>query len=203
MERLQPLPDRDKVREQLESALEISQRGGKQHGYAASDAEIDGVIALYDAYDGANGSPEESLEGSDLDAALGAAIQDGYEFTQMRAIELGALEEAAGMLNGKFLDGLDLPSCYRFHHWCVAERERWVALRRRVLSVVPDKLDSEPDRALPYMRAMVSADPLPRPRMAGWSRYSPCSAAARTRMIISNTRAPFCGARWARREGAS
>ena len=86
---------------------------------------------------------------------LGAMLGGDFQ-----AVALSALEEAAAMLHGEFLDGLDLPSCYRFHHWCVAERERWGALRRRVLNVVVDKLSDEPDRALPYARAMVSADPL-------------------------------------------
>jgi hypothetical protein len=27
-------------------------------------------------------------------------------------------------LRGEFLDGLDMPRCYRFHHWCMAERDR-------------------------------------------------------------------------------
>ena len=70
------------------------------------------------------------------------------------------LEEASSLLQGEFLDGLDLPSCYRFHHWCLAERERWGALRQRVLSLTLEKLGDDPDRALPYARAMVAADPL-------------------------------------------
>ena len=43
------------------------------------------------------------------------------------------LEQAATLLRGEFLDGLDLPHCYRFHHWCMAERERYgeLAARRR------------------------------------------------------------------------
>ena len=73
---------------------------------------------------------------------------------------LVALEEASSLLQGEFLDGLDLPSCYRFHHWCLAERERWGALRHRVLSLTLEKLGGDPDRALPYARAMVAADPL-------------------------------------------
>jgi DNA-binding SARP family transcriptional activator len=73
---------------------------------------------------------------------------------------LADLEEASSLLQGEFLDGLDLPSCYRFHHWCLAERERWGTLRHRVLSLTLEKLGGVPDRALPYARAMVAADPL-------------------------------------------
>ena len=73
---------------------------------------------------------------------------------------LSELEEACSLLNGEFLAGLDLPSCYRFYHWCMAERERWGALRCRILSLVIEKLEDDPDRALPYARAIVAADPL-------------------------------------------
>lgn len=73
---------------------------------------------------------------------------------------LANLEEASSLLQGEFLDGLDLPSCYRFHHWCLAERERWGALRQRVLLLTLEKLGDDPDRALPFARAMVAADPL-------------------------------------------
>jgi len=76
------------------------------------------------------------------------------------AAPLAALEQAAQRLHGEFLDGLDLPSCFRFHHWCMAERERHGALRRRVLEALVARLASDPDRALPYGRAMVAADPL-------------------------------------------
>jgi len=73
---------------------------------------------------------------------------------------LAEIEEAAALLQGEFLDGLDLPSCYRFHHWCLTERERWGTLRRRVLSTAVERLEGDPARALPYARAIVAADPL-------------------------------------------
>ena len=50
----------------------------------------------------------------------------------LRVVELparAALEDAACRLQGEFLDGLDLPTCYRFHHWCMAERDHHGALR--------------------------------------------------------------------------
>jgi len=85
---------------------------------------------------------------------------EGLLAGDLAAAPLAELEVAAGLLQGEFLDGLDLPSCYRFHHWCLAERERWGSLRRRVLAVAADRLKGEPERALPYARAMVAADPL-------------------------------------------
>ena len=70
------------------------------------------------------------------------------------------IEAAADLMQGEFLDGLDLPSCYRFHHWCLAERERWGALRRKVLLEAVGRFGAEPERALPYARTLVATDPL-------------------------------------------
>jgi len=70
------------------------------------------------------------------------------------------IEAAADLMQGEFLDGLDLPSCYRFHHWCLTERERWGALRRQILIEAVGRFGTEPEKALPYARALVAADPL-------------------------------------------
>ncbi len=94
------------------------------------------------------------------DACLDVRDLEAFRSGAPEAQDLAALEAAALRLNGEFLDGLDLPSCYRFHQWCVAERERWGALRRRVLGLAVDRLADQPDRALPYVRALVAVDPL-------------------------------------------
>jgi DNA-binding SARP family transcriptional activator/predicted ATPase len=73
---------------------------------------------------------------------------------------LAALEQAAGLLQGEFLGGLDLPACYRFHQWCMAQREQHGGLRRRVLDTLVERLAKSPEQALPHARAMVAADPL-------------------------------------------
>jgi len=78
----------------------------------------------------------------------------------VEAATLSTLEEAARLLQGEFLDGLDLPACYRFHHWCMAERERYGALRRNVLDALVARLANAPERALPHGHAMVASDPL-------------------------------------------
>ena len=69
------------------------------------------------------------------------------------------LERAAGLLRGEFLDGLDLPACVRFHHWCMTERERFGILRCKVLGELVSRLDDDPLGALPHARALIAADP--------------------------------------------
>lgn len=84
----------------------------------------------------------------------------------LEATATDALEEAAGLLQGEFLAGLDLARCYRFYHWCTAERERYDALRRAVLATLVARLEATPVLALPFGRAMVAADPLAEPAHA-------------------------------------
>ena len=85
---------------------------------------------------------------------------DGLLSDGVAAAPIDVLEAAAAVLQGEFLDGLDLPACHRFHHWCMAERERYGATRRRVLEELTERLRDDPARALPHARALVTAEPL-------------------------------------------
>jgi DNA-binding SARP family transcriptional activator len=95
--------------------------------------------------------------GCEVDSARVGALLDGADLDRL---PLETLEEAARALQGEFLDGLDLPACYRFHHWCMAERERYARLRRAALEALVRRLAGDPQRALPHGRTMVAADPL-------------------------------------------
>ena len=88
-------------------------------------------------------------------ARISSLLAGGIE-----AARMPALEEAAELLQGEFLDGLDLPACYRFHNWCMAERERLGGLRSAVLSQLLLRLDGDPTKALPFARALIATDPL-------------------------------------------
>jgi hypothetical protein len=55
---------------------------GVQRGYAVSQAELNSLIALYDAYDGGLGAPSDDLKGPLLTEDLKAGIQAAYRFTQ-------------------------------------------------------------------------------------------------------------------------
>jgi DNA-binding SARP family transcriptional activator len=72
-----------------------------------------------------------------------------------------ALTRAAGELGGDFLEGLELPDCYRFHEWCTAERERFRGLRLGVLDALVERLEGpSPEEALRYARQRLAIDPL-------------------------------------------
>jgi DNA-binding SARP family transcriptional activator len=92
-----------------------------------------------------------------IDALRVRALLQGQDLGRL---PLDVLEDAARALKGEFLDGLELPVCYRFHHWCMAERERFAGWRRGVLEALTMRLANDPQRALPHGRAMVAAEPL-------------------------------------------
>ncbi|HEV2121379.1 MAG TPA: BTAD domain-containing putative transcriptional regulator, partial [Chloroflexota bacterium] len=70
------------------------------------------------------------------------------------------LKTVIRLFRGEFLDGLQLPACYRYYEWCMAEREALSALRLAALSALVERLDDSPDEALLYARAWAAADPL-------------------------------------------
>ncbi len=74
--------------------------------------------------------------------------------------DTAVLERVASRFGGEFLEGLDLPGCFRFHEWCVAEREAARALRLQVLSTLTTRFDERPEQALRYARDRVAHEPL-------------------------------------------
>ncbi len=77
-----PCPSRDQARDQLSTALTVRKANGRTRGYPATAAQLDEVMALYDAYDAAKGAPDELFKGANLDGKLRAAIQEAYNLTQ-------------------------------------------------------------------------------------------------------------------------
>jgi DNA-binding SARP family transcriptional activator/tetratricopeptide (TPR) repeat protein len=70
------------------------------------------------------------------------------------------LRQAAARFRGELLEGLDLPGCFRYHEWCVAEREAARRLRVDVLTLLTERLAGEPEEALAHARVRVAIDPL-------------------------------------------
>lgn len=88
--------------------------------------------------------------------AVRAALEGG-----LAAAETDTLREAAARFRGELLEGLDLPDCYRYHEWVVAERESVRAVRLAVLQALAERLaDDQPEEALRHARGRVAIDPL-------------------------------------------
>lgn len=71
-----------------------------------------------------------------------------------------SLRRAAELCRGELLEGLDLDDCYRYHEWCVSEREAARSLRVAVLSELVRREAGRPEEALVHARARVAIDPL-------------------------------------------
>jgi formylglycine-generating enzyme required for sulfatase activity len=75
------------------------------------------------------------------------------------AISTDALRQAADVLEGEFLEGLDLPDCHEFQSWCIAEREETRRLRVRILTALTVRLEGVPEEALRYARTLSLLEP--------------------------------------------
>jgi DNA-binding SARP family transcriptional activator len=73
---------------------------------------------------------------------------------------LDVLKKTAALYRGEVLEGLDLPDCYRYHEWCIAEREAARRLCAGILATLVDRLAASPEEALAHARARVAIDPL-------------------------------------------
>jgi DNA-binding SARP family transcriptional activator len=94
--------------------------------------------------------------GAEVDLVeIRAAVAGGVAATSTES-----LQTAAARFRGELLEALELPSCYRFHEWCVGEREAVRALHARVLTELCARLVDQPEEALRCARARVTADPL-------------------------------------------
>jgi DNA-binding SARP family transcriptional activator/tetratricopeptide (TPR) repeat protein len=111
----------------------------------------DGVTRLVTAHEGVTFEQEDA----DVDLiALRSEVATGVS-----SLATDALRRSADRFRGEFLDGLDLPDCYRYHEWWTAERESIRAIRVAVLSALTDRLRPQPDAALPSARARLLVDP--------------------------------------------
>jgi pimeloyl-ACP methyl ester carboxylesterase len=94
----------------------------------------------------------------------------GVDFTRLEAAagsEDPALLEAGAAIRGEFAPGLGLRGCEEFESWLLAMREdvrqRQLLVWRRLVAL----LAGEPERALPFARLIVEADPFGE---AGWEQ---------------------------------
>lgn len=68
------------------------------------------------------------------------------------------LLRAAHLIDGEFLEGLELPECFEFRIWCAAERENLRRLQGAILAQLCDRLGAA-DAALPFARRRVLIEP--------------------------------------------
>ncbi|XKE46981.1 hypothetical protein LG302_07560 [Halomonas organivorans] len=88
---------------------------------------------------------------------------------QLADADLATLEATAARYRGAFLEGLELPNLHDFHGWCLAEREAAMRAQSRLLHALVERLDGDPERALPHAQALV--------------RLAPFDEAARARLV--------------------
>lgn len=94
--------------------------------------------------------------GADIDLVrLRSALSQGLDKP-----ETEALARAASLMRGELLEGLELDDCFRFHQWCVAERESLRAAHASVLSALVARHADRPEQAVAYARALLDLDPL-------------------------------------------
>jgi DNA-binding SARP family transcriptional activator len=70
-----------------------------------------------------------------------------------------ALASTITYFRGEFLEGLDLPGCYHYHAWCMAERARLRTLRTSMLAILVERFSARPETALRYARERCAVDP--------------------------------------------
>lgn len=74
------------------------------------------------------------------------------------AASTAELIAAADTIRGDFLEGLDLPDCYEFRLWCMAERENLRRMQIAILTILCDRLGTG-EQALNYARRRVLLEP--------------------------------------------
>jgi DNA-binding SARP family transcriptional activator/predicted ATPase len=76
------------------------------------------------------------------------------------AAPIETLRRAVLLFRGEFLEGLELPACYKYHAWCIAERESARRMRTAILAALAHGLATDPEQAIHFARARVAVDPL-------------------------------------------
>jgi DNA-binding SARP family transcriptional activator len=107
----------------------------------------------------------EALDANRERVTLRALVTDLDEVRALLQSGLGAasvakLSGVATRFRGELLEGLELPDCYRYHEWCMAEREAARALRVSVLAALVERAAANPEEALSWARQRVTLDPL-------------------------------------------
>lgn len=128
-----PEPDRAHVRLTLERALTQYLHRGSLLGYAGTPAEIDEVLAVYDAYDATRGVADPALQAPAMGVELKQALHDAYDQTQKRRRLKHVREHVFGTVELCPVCGIDPPT--ELDH--VLPRSAYQALAIYVRNLVP------------------------------------------------------------------
>lgn len=78
---------------------------------------------------------------------------------ELASLDTDNVCELAELFRGELLEGLDLPDLGEFQAWLTAARSDCRQLRVEVLREAVDRLDDDPERALPFARDLVRLEP--------------------------------------------
>jgi DNA-binding SARP family transcriptional activator len=98
-----------------------------------------------------------------------------------------ALASTITYFRGEFLEGLDLPGCYHYHAWCMAERARLRTLRTSMLAILVERFSARPETALRYARERFAVDPFDEQAHIALIRLLETSAASERRSRSTRT----------------
>lgn len=101
----------------------------------------------------------ESVELRGAGVELDLAVIQQIAASDPKTVPLETLETAARQFRGEFLEGLELPDLHEFQSWCVAEREEVRNLQARILRQLLERLQADPETALPYARSLARIEP--------------------------------------------
>lgn len=74
-------------------------------------------------------------------------------------VSTDCLQQAAFRFRGAFLEGLDLPDCYRYDTWYTTEQEAGHRLQDAILATLVEQFQGSPEIALSYARDRLLIDP--------------------------------------------
>ena len=96
----------------------------------------------------------------DLDGARVDLVDARERLDEGDGLSVEVLERIAADLRSDFAESVELGDSPEFETWCAGVREDARNLRTRALAHLSDRLTAEPDRALPYARALVELAPM-------------------------------------------
>ena len=94
-----------------------------------------------------------------VDASIDVCELHAIAARPLAELPVERLEDAAARFHGNFLEGLEFSGFHAFHAWCMGWRQQALDDRAVLLKALVERLASQPQRALPHARALVTLFP--------------------------------------------